>query len=151
MARVDSDDIAELTKNEEILNQYLSSLAPLRVAMQALTTPKYNSLFEKEREQLDDLCNAFIQSEEICNNASKTIHSLRNAYQIIFTNNLHKTIKLLTALTIILSIPTMIASIYGMNVHLPLAQSGFAFLIVMGFTGILSVCALWIFRRKGWL
>ena len=81
----------------------------------------------------------------------RSIRSLRDSYQIIFTNQLNKTIKLLTALTIILSIPTMIASVYGMNVDLPLAKSTFAFGIVMGLTGLFSILGLWIFKRKGWL
>lgn len=151
MIKVDSEDITSLTKNEEILNQYIASLTPIRSTLQDMLTPRYASFYEKERELLEDLLNGFLQSEGLCNNVLKSIRSLRDAYQIIFTNNLHKTIKLLTALTIILSIPTMIASVYGMNVKLPFAQSAFAFLTVMGFTTILSLFALWIFKRKGWL
>lgn len=151
MIHVDSDDITALTKHEEILNQYLSAITPLRTALLGFSSGKWASFYEKEKEQIDDLLNAFLQSEELCSNVIKSIRSLRDAYQIIFTNNLHKTIKLLTALTIILSIPTMIASIYGMNVRLPLAQSSFAFVTVMCFTGVFSLFALWVFRRKGWL
>ncbi len=151
MIKVDSEDITSLTKNEEILNQYLASLTPIRTTLQSMSSPRYASFYEKERELLDDLINAYLQSEDLCNSALKSIRSLRDSYQIIFTNNLHKTIKLLTALTIILSIPTMTASVYGMNIKLPLAQSAFAFAIVLGFTGILSLFALWVFKRKGWL
>jgi len=151
MINVESEDIASLTKNEEILNQYLASLTPIRSMLQNMVTARFISFYEKEKESLDDLINAFLQSEDICNSVIKSIRSLRNAYQIIFTNNLHKTIKLLTALTIILSIPTMTASVYGMNIKLPFETSAFAFIIVLGFTGALSAVALWIFKRRGWL
>lgn len=151
MIKVDSDDITALTKNEEILNQYLASLTPMRSTLQSLSGPRTSAIYEKERETFDDLLNASLQSEDLCTIAIKSIRSLRDSYQIIFTNNLHKTIKLLTALTIILSIPTMTASVYGMNVRLPFAQSAFAFVIVLGLTGVFSLCALWIFKRKGWL
>ncbi|NGX46900.1 MAG: Cobalt/magnesium transport protein CorA [Chlamydiae bacterium] len=151
MIHVESEDITSLTKNEEVLNQYLSSLVPTRSVLEAIHSGRITSLYEKEKELVEDCLNSIHQSEELCSIVLKSIRSLRNAYQIIFANNLHKTIKLLTALTIILSIPTMIASIYGMNVNLPLAKNTFAFAFVMGFTAILSVFGLWIFRKKGWL
>ncbi len=151
MITVESEDITALTKNEEILNQYVASLTAMRTTVQNMLLPRYINFYEKEREFLEDLVNGFLQSEDLCNNVIKSIRSLRDAYQIIFTNNLHKTIKLLTALTIILSIPTMIASVYGMNVKLPFAQSAFSFTIVMGITAFLSLFALWIFKRKKWL
>jgi len=151
MIFVESDDITALTKNEEVLNQYLSSLLPTRTVLDAIRSGRYTSLYEKEAELLEDSIHSIKQSEELCDIVLKSIRSLRDAYQIIFTNNLHKTIKLLTSLTIILSIPTMIASVYGMNVNLPLAKNTFAFAIVMSFTAILSIFGLWIFRKKGWL
>lgn len=151
MIHVDSDDITIMTKHEEILNQYLSSLVSIRNVLEEITSERYAYFYEKEHELLLDCLNATKQSEELCGIVLKSIRSLRDSYQIIFTNNLHKTIKLLTALTIILSIPTMIASVYGMNVGLPLASHKFAFIYVLGFTAILSVFAIWIFRRKGWL
>lgn len=151
MIHVESDDITTLTKNEEVLNQYLSSLLPTRSVLEGIRSGRYTSLYEKEKELIEDCINSIKQSEELCSIVLKSIRSLRDAYQIIFANNLHKTIKLLTSLTIILSIPTMIASVYGMNVDLPLAKNTFAFGIVMGLTALMSIIGLWIFKRKGWL
>lgn len=151
MIHVESEDITTLTKNEEVLNQYLSSLIPTRSVLEGISSGRYTSLYEKEKELISDCVNSIKQSEELCSIVLKSIRSLRDAYQIIFANNLHKTIKLLTSLTIILSIPTMIASVYGMNVDLPLAKNTFAFGIVMGLTALLSILGLWIFKRKGWL
>jgi magnesium transporter len=153
MISVESDDITALTKHEEILNQYLSTLVPLRSVIELIMTGKYMVLNESEKhhERLEDLRNAISQSVELCNIVIKSIRSLRDSYQIIFTNNLHKTIKLLTALTIIFNIPTVIASIYGMNVALPFGASEHAFLIIMGMTLGLSIAGLIWFRRKKWL
>lgn len=151
MINVESDDIAVLTRNEEILNQYLSTLEPMRGVLEGITSGRYTNLYEKDQEQLEDLLNAVKQSETLCSIAVKTIRSLRDSYNIIFTNNLHKTIKLLTALTIIFNIPTMIASIYGMNIELPLARTAHAFLIILSMITALSALGLFIFRRKRWL
>ena len=151
MNNVESDDIAVLTRNEEILNQYLSALEPTHNVLEEITTGRYTSLYEKEQEQLQDLLNAIKQSETLCSIAVKTIRSLRDSYNILFTNNLHKTIKLLTSLTIIFNIPTMIASIYGMNVVLPLSHSSYAFIFIMSLILVMSALALMLFIRKRWL
>jgi len=148
---VDSEDITSLTKNEEILNQYMSALLPLRSVLEAITSGKYTNLYEKDHELLDDLLNAVRQSEDLCSISLKSIRSLRDSYQIIFTNNLHKTIKLLTALTILFNIPTMIASLYGMNVQLPFEQHPWAFFYIMGATLMLVTLAVLYFQRKRWL
>jgi magnesium transporter len=148
---VDSEDITALTKNEEILNQYISALLPLRNVLEAITSGKYTNLYEKDHELLDDLLNAVRQSEDLCSISLKGIRSLRDSYQIIFTNNLHKTIKLLTALTILFNIPTMIASLYGMNVQLPFSQHPWAFFYIMGATLMLVTLAVLYFQRKRWL
>jgi magnesium transporter len=151
MINVESDDIAILTRQEEILNQYLSTLEPTHGVLEAITSGRYINLYEKDKEQLEDLLNAIKQSETLCSNAVKTIRSLRDSYNILFTNNLHKTIKLLTALTIIFNIPTMIASIYGMNIALPLSHSTYAFIFILSLITVTSALALILFKRKKWL
>lgn len=151
MIKVESDDITSLTRHEEILNQYASALEPMREVLEEITTGSFTNIYEKEEELIDDLLNAVIQSENLCNIAVKSIRSLRDSYNIIFTNNLHKTIKLLTALTIIFNIPTMIASLYGMNIELPFSQQTHAFFIIMSLITILSILALLLFKQKRWL
>lgn len=148
---IESEDITNLTMNEENLNQYLATLIPLRTVLEAITSGKYTLLHEKDQDLLEDLLNASIQSEDLCSTNLRSIRSLRDSYQIIFTNQLNKTIKLLTALTIILSLPTMVASIYGMNVKLPIADNHYAFLFIFIFIIAMGCGAYYIFQRKRWL
>jgi magnesium transporter len=148
---IDSNAIIVLTKNEEILNQYLTSLVPMRNVLEAMATSRHMNFYEKDLDLLEDLMIAIRQSEDICRVNIKSIRSLRDSYHIIFTNDVNRTIKLLTALTIVFSIPTIIASIYGMNVVLPFQTSPHAFLIVMGMTIAASVIGVLVFRRKRWL
>ncbi len=151
MINVESEDITSLTRHEEILNQYLSSLEPTGGVLKTMTRGSFAELYEKDDELIQDLLNAVKQSENLCTIAVKSIRSLRDSYNIIFTNNLHRTIKLLTSLTIIFNIPTMIASLYGMNIILPFAQRTHAFLIILAMIIAFSILALVIFRRKKWL
>lgn len=151
LTHIESEDITNLTINEENLNQYISALIPIRSVLEAITSGKYTLLHEKDQDLLEDLLNASIQSEDLCSINLRSIRSLRDSYQILFTNQLNKTIKLLTALTIILSIPTMIASLYGMNVKLPLENNPYAFIFVCVFILFVSIISYYIFQRRRWL
>jgi magnesium transporter len=148
---IDSDAIVALTKNEETLNQYLTSLVSMRNMLEALAAHRYLDLTEKDRDLLQDSVIGITQSEELCRVNVKSIRSLRDSYQIIFTNDVNKTIKRLTAITIILSIPTMIASIYGMNVPLPFMDYPHAFLVILSTAGVFSIFAMLLFIKNRWL
>ncbi len=148
---VDSNSIIVLTKNEEILNQYLTSLVPMRNLLETMASGRYLNFYEQDLDLLEDLMIAVHQSEDVCGVNIKSIRSLRDSYHIIFTNDVNRTIKLLTAVTIIFTIPTIIASIYGMNMVLPLQHNPYAFPLIMGMTVCLSIVAIFLFRKYRWL
>ena len=148
---INSDAIIALTKNEEVLNQYLTALVPMRNLLEGLTSHHYLELSEKEKDELQETLIGISQSEELCRVNVKSIRSLRDSYQIIFTNDVSKTIKRLTAITIIISIPTMIASVYGMNIAIPFQHDPRTFLILAGVTVSTCVLATLLFIKKRWL
>jgi magnesium transporter len=150
-AIVDSNAIIFLAKNEEILNQYLTSIVPMRNLLETINTGRYISLYEQDLDLLEDLMIAMRQSEDVCRVNIKSIRSLRDSYHIIFTNDVNRTIKFLTAATIIFTIPTVIASIYGMNIPLPLQNRPYAFLLLIAITLAASIFAVFLFRRNRWL
>ena len=143
--------IIMLTQNEDILNQYLSTLVPMRNLLEAITSGRFVHLYEKDYDILQDLLIAIRQSEDLCRVNVKSIRSLRDSYQILFTNDVNKTMKLLTAITIIFTIPTIIASVYGMNVSLPFENNPYAFLIIMNIIILLCIVSIILFVRKRWL
>jgi len=148
---IDNQAIILLTKNEDILSQYLTSLVPMRNLLDTLSSGRFVNLYEKDHDLLEDLMNAIKQSEDLCRVNIKSIRSLRDSYQIVFTNDVNKTIKRLTAITIIFTVPTIIASIYGMNVGLPMDKLDSAFYIIMSLIVLSSLILLYIFYKKKWL
>lgn len=148
---VDSNAIVVLTKNEEILNQYLTSIVPMRNLLETMASGRYMNFYETDLDLLEDLMIAMHQSEDVCSVNIKSIRSLRDSYHIIFTNDVNRTIKLLTAVTIIFTIPTVIASVYGMNVVLPFQTQPYAFILLMGITLAASIVAVILFRKNRWL
>ncbi len=151
LGSVTSEDIYALTKNEEILNQYLSSLDAFSLTLEKLFVTGSTFVYKQNKAMIEDILNNVKQAESLCEIIIKNIRSLRDSYQIIFANNLTKTIKLLTSLTIVFTIPNIVASIYGMNVRLPLANNPDAFSLLMVTMFLLSgLCGYW-FYRKNWL
>jgi magnesium transporter len=148
---VESLDIVELIKNEEIVNQYISVLFPMRNVFEAIGSGGYVHLYSYDTDLLEDMIISIKQSADICSVNEKSIRSLRESYQAIFTNRLNKTIRFLTSFTIILTIPTIIASIYGMNIGLPFQESPLAFLFVLISIFLISSVFFIIFYVNKWL
>lgn len=148
---VDSNAIVVLTKNEEILNQFLTSLVPMRNLLETMASGRYLNFYEADLDLLEDLMIAVHQSEDVCSVNIKSIRSLRDSYHIIFTNDVNRTIKLLTAVTIVFTIPTIVSSVYGMNVALPFQNQPYAFLLIMAITLAFSVIVVLLFRKNRWL
>jgi len=151
LGAIDSRDIAELSENEEILSQYISALVPMTSVIEALIARKSVHMYEEDEDLLQDLQVAIKQSADNCTVSIKSIRSLRDSYQVIFTNELNKTIKVLTTLTIFLTIPTIVASLFGMNVGLPFETNPLGFVYILGIIAIGILLALIIFVYKKWL
>ena len=67
----------------------------------------------------------------------------------IISNNVNNVMKFLTSVTILITIPTLVSSIYGMNVNLPFQSSPYAFYIVMAIAIIVSIIpVIFLYRRK---
>ncbi len=148
---VTDDDINELIRYEDLLNQYMSALIPVRNVFEGMVTGNYFKLEEDDNDLLNDMIISIRQSTEICQVNLKSIKSLRDSYQILFTNKLNRTIQFLTAFTIIMTIPTIVASLFGMNVTLPLATHPLAFVYVLVISFIAVILFLFIFYKKKWL
>ncbi|MEY1661539.1 magnesium transporter CorA family protein [Isoalcanivorax beigongshangi] len=79
------------------------------------------------------------------------LNNVMDAYGNVIQNNISHVVKLLTAATIVLSIPTLIASIYGMNVPLPFQEADHAFSALIALMVGSSAAAIYLFRKKRYL
>ncbi len=148
----DNRDIANFMETERILNDYLSALAPTSRVLGRLLAGnvKRLSFHTTDEDMVEDLLIDTKQLEEMCHATLKHIVGIRTAYAAIATNNLNHAIKMLAALTIILTIPTVIASFFGMNVPVPMMNTPWAFSAVVGSTVVFMLILLLVFRRNRW-
>ena len=84
----------------------------------------------------------------MCKIYSDILSGTVDAYASIISNNLNSVMKFLAAITIVWSLPTMIASFWGMNVDLPFAHNPFAFMIIMLLSiGLALLATVWLKKK----
>ena len=148
---IGNKEIKQFVMFEGALNDFLAALVPTNTLLNNLLSGKFLQLYEQDHELVEDLMLSNRQLIELCQSNMRSIGTVREGYSTIMSNNLNRVIKILTALTIVLTVPAIIASFYGMNVRLPLADSPDAFLVVLGVTILVSVAVLALFLKNRWL
>ncbi|MBE3597634.1 MAG: magnesium transporter CorA family protein [Limnochordaceae bacterium] len=119
-------------------------------ASAAVTTePGVLRLYDEDREFLEDVITENRQALEMADVYSNILSSTMDAFASIIANNLNVVMKFLTSVTIVLAVPTIVASTFGMNVTLPLQDHPLAFWFVVGLTVVLSGGAAWWLGRRG--
>jgi magnesium transporter len=151
LRKISTYDIERLVGYEHKLNDTLAAIVPTNSWLKQMLSGHYIQLFNDDVELMEDLQIANEQLVGSSTSVLKTIQNIRSASEAILTNSLNTTMRVLTALTILLTVPTIIASLYGMNVALPLANHAYAFwLIMVLIVAIVSVVAYY-FRLNRWL
>ena len=148
--KINNKDFIEFVIIEDELNEFMSALSPMNAILHRLLTGKYIPLYDEDEDLIEDLVLANEQSLESCRSNIKTIVSIREAYSTIAANNLNQVIKLLTSVTVILTVPTIIASIYGMNVVLPLGSAQHGFSIIIGCMVAFCLALFILFKKNKW-
>jgi magnesium transporter len=95
--------------------------------------------------QIEDETSQAIEMTKIYTNI---MSNLMDAFASMISNNLNIVMKLLTSITILISIPSLIASFYGMNVGLPFQDNPYAFTIVLGMSLMFAVMFLVYFYKN---
>lgn len=106
-------------------------------------------LYDEDRDFLEDVMTENRQALEMADVYSNILSSTMDAFASIIANNLNGVMKFLTSVTVVLAIPTIIASLYGMNVGLPFQAHPLAFWLVALVTMALSGGAAWWLARRG--
>jgi len=151
LRKINESHIKQFVYFEIILQDFLNTLLPTKYLFSNILSKGYLELFPKDKDLIEDLILKIEQLEDIAKTSIKNIVHIREAYEIILTNNVNRAIKFLTALTIIVSIPTVIASLFGMNVNLPLGEHPLAFWLILFLSFLFMIIIFLIFWRKNWL
>jgi magnesium transporter len=118
--------------------------------MERLQKTEIVKLDPDDKELLEDVLIENKQAIEMSNVYSNILSGMMDAFASVISNNLNVVLKFLTAITIILMIPTFIASLFGMNMRLPFQDLPQAFLITIGISFTLTLISTIIFIKRKW-
>lgn len=148
MQNIRNEDILRLITYEGVLNDLLASLTPLQVILAGVVAGKHMKLYDEDKDLMEDAVLGSGQVVEAARAALRSATNLREVYAVLATNNLNRIIKFLTLLTVVLTVPMLAASLYGMNVALPLGDHPSAFLLVAGVSVAVVLTMLLILGRR---
>ncbi len=143
-------ELRQLLSIEKSLVYFVNSLNANELLKMKMKRTDFLNI--REDEDKSDLFEDIIidngQALEMSNVYSNILSGTMDAYASIISNNLNVTIHRLTLVTIFLAVPTLIASLYGMNVPLPFKNSNLTFYLILVASTLISILMGWYFQRK---
>lgn len=145
-------EVIQLLSLEKSLVYFSTSLKSNEITLEKMLKIDLLQKYPDDKGVLEDVIIENKQAIEMANIYSNILSGTMDAYASIISNNLNIVMKFLASVTIILSIPTLIYSLYGMNVkNLPFAGSPNAFAIILGISFAATLVAVFIFNKKDML
>jgi magnesium transporter len=145
-----NEELFELMRVQKSLVYFVTTLRSNELLLIKLQRTNMLGLNEDELELLNDQIIDMSQALEMANIYTNILSSTLDAFASIIANNQNLVLKRLAGITIILQFPVLVASIYGMNVPIPFADSPHAFYVPIALAlGISSIMA-WYFVKKKW-
>ena len=151
------DNLTKTMSNKELLKliNYQKSMIFFNTAlktnqsvMERLRRGKLIKLYEEDEDILEDAVIENRQAMEMAATYSEILNGMTDIFGTVVSNNLNNVMKLLTSITLIISIPTLIASIMGMNVEFPFNTSEYGFYGILGITAVITVIvAIWLNKK----
>jgi magnesium transporter len=135
---------------QEIIN-FRKIVRPQRAVLRDLERTKQRYLQEGLEIYFDDISDAAERIWELLENYKEVIEGLESTNESVLSHRLNESFRILTAASVVLLPLTLIASIFGMNVHFPGSGEAITFWIILGLLAAVLVALVILFRRRGWL
>ena len=144
-------ELLKLLSLEKGLVYFATSLKSNEIVMEKTMRGKIVKLYDDDEDILEDAIIENRQAIEMAQIYTNILNGTMDAYASIISNNLNGVMKFLTSITIVLAIPTMISSFWGMNVKLPFEDSPLGFVIMVLIAVVLTLGVTWWLKRKDML
>lgn len=138
-------ELIQLLGLEKSLVYFSTSLKANDLTLEKVLRGRFIKLYEEDKELLEDVLIEIKQAIEMSGIYSDVLSGMMDAYASVISNNLNIVMKVLTSITIVMAIPTIISSFYGMNVdNLPLPNFWFP----IGLSLVAMVVIAYILKKK---
>ena len=146
-----NEELIELLELEKSLVYFTTSLRSNEVVLEKLLKSEKIKKYPEDTDLLDDVIIENKQAIEMANIYSGILSGTMDAFASVISNNLNIVMKFLATITIVMSIPTMVSSFYGMIVlssSMPFATNPYGFVIVIVLSVIMTCAVAWIFAKR---
>ncbi|HQY12895.1 MAG TPA: magnesium transporter CorA family protein [Ferruginibacter sp.] len=143
-----NEELLQLMRIQKSFVYFITALRSNELLMMKINRTNILKLNDDEKDFLEDLIVETSQALEMANTYTTILNSTLDAFASIISNNQNEVLKRLTTLTIFLSIPILIASIYGMNVPIPYSESHLAFWIPVILSLVILGLAVWNYLKR---
>lgn len=144
-------DLIDLHELESNLVYFTASLKSNMLVIDRLVRYERIQKFSEDKELLDDVVIENKQAAEMTDIYISIIRGSRELISNVINDKLNRVMKLLTAITLVMGIPTIISGLYGMNVEaqwMPLSRTQYGFGIICGGIAVICVLVLLIMKRR---
>ncbi len=146
-----NEDLLKMLNLEKALVYFTTSLKSNEIVMEKTLRGKIIKLYEEDEDLLEDAIIENKQAIEMSKTYNDILNETMDMYASIISNNINDVMKILTSITIILAVPTLIASIWGMNVPVPLQNNSNGFVILLAVSVIVTLGVMIWFKKKDML
>ena len=143
-----NEHLLQLMRIQKSLVYFVTTLRSNELLLMKLERTNFLGLNEDEKEILNDLIVDNSQALEMANIYTNILSSTLDAFASIIANNQNEVLKRLSVITIVLTFPVLVASIYGMNVPIPYSNSPHAFYIPVILSVVISLFIGWFFLKR---
>lgn len=143
-----NEQLLQLMRIQKSLVYFVTALRSNELLFMKLERTNFLALNDEEKEFLGDLIVDNAQALEMANIYTNILSSTLDAFASIIANNQNEVLKRLAVITIVLTFPVLIASLFGMNVPSGFEDSRYAFYIVAFLSFTISLMVGWYFLRK---
>ena len=143
-----NQELLQLMRIQKSFVYFITALRSNELLMMKMRRTDILKLTEDEIDFLDDLIVETSQALEMANTYTNILNSTLDAFASIISNNQNEVLKRLTTLTIFLSVPVLIASIYGMNVPIPYKDTHYAFWFPVILSVIILAFVVWQYLKR---
>ena len=141
-------ELLKLLNLEKSLVYFRTSLKSNELVMEKTMRGKIIKLYDDDEDILEDAITENRQAIEMARIYSDILNGTMDAYASIISNNLNSVMKTLTSITIVLAVPTMISSFWGMNVKLPFEGNPFGFAIMIILAVVTTLIVTWWLKKR---
>ncbi len=144
-------EVILLLSLQKTLVYFRTSIVGNKKVLSKVISSKIFSATDEEKELIEDLSVDMDEAQQLVTIYSEIIANMITAYNSLVSNNFNSILKFLALITVAISIPTMVASFYGMNIDLPLQETHQAFIVVLLFAILATGGVLAFFKYKNWV